>query len=196
MTKEAGERLARQERRLRLLLVHLTGPAVRARIEIDDLVQEVYLRALTAASLPPLDPGDETDRELWRFLTRLARNSVIDAARAIRAQKRAGRTARLDHGEWSLAGLRASQILAKTWGPATRVSAGEQEARLEERFRALTAEHQRVIGLRQVEGLSAREAARRMGRSEAAIHSLYRRALDAWRGAEVLEESPDESAPT
>jgi len=37
-----------------------------------------------------------------------------------------------------------------------------------------------VIGLRQFEGLSAAAAGRRMGRSEAAVHSLYRRALLAW----------------
>jgi DNA-directed RNA polymerase specialized sigma24 family protein len=48
-----GERLARLERRLRLLLVHLTGSSVQAHVEIDDLVQEVYLRALSSCSLPP-----------------------------------------------------------------------------------------------------------------------------------------------
>ena len=36
-----------------------------------------------------------------------------------------------------------------------------------------------MIGLRQFEGLSARATAQRMGRSETAVHSLYRRALAA-----------------
>jgi len=192
---ERGERLARQERRLRLLLLHLTGRALRARVEIDDLLQEVYLRALGASSLPQPDPDDPAETSLWRYLNRLARNTVIDAARAIRAAKRAGQTARLEHSDWSVAGPRASQILAATWGPATRVRASEIEQRLEQRFRSLPAEHQRVIGLRQIEGLSARAVAQRMGRSETAIHSLYRRALLAWQDDEIFRESRDESEP-
>lgn len=177
-----GERLSQHERRLRLLLLHLTGPALRARVEIDDLVQEVYVRILGLTSLPPLDGEGTGDTGLWRLLTRLARNTVIDAARAIRATKRSRKTTRLQHSEWSIAGLRASQILAETWGPETRALSNELEAHLESRFVALSAEHQRVIGLRQFEGLSALEAGKRMGRSETAIHSLYRRALSSWQG--------------
>jgi len=192
-TTEIGDRLGRLERRLRLLLVHLSGPALRARIEIDDLVQEVYLRALGARSLPAPEPSDPGDTALWRYLIRLARNTVIDAARAVRAAKRSGPTVRLAHSDWSAAGARASRILAATWGPATRVAAGELEEELERRFRSLPPEHRRVIGLRQFEGLSAREAARRMARSETAVHSLYRRALAAWQGELFSGESGDES---
>lgn len=192
MEDDLGTRLGRQERRLRLLLSYLVSPALRARIELDDLVQEVYVRALTADELPEL--GDEGDVELWRFLVRLARNATIDAARAMRAAKRDGRTARLGHGSWSVAGPRASQILSRTWGPATRARASELERALEDRFEALSPEHRRVIGLRQFEGLSARETAERMGRGEAAVHSLYRRALMAWDADEILRDSRGESA--
>ena len=192
--QRAGERLAKQERRLRLLLVHLAGSAVRARVEIDDLVQEVYLRALGSYALPPAPEDDEAgDPALWRFLARLARNAVIDAARAIRAARRDGRTTPLAHGDWSRSGPRASQLLAATWGPATRVAANELEQELEVRFRALDPEHRRVIGLRQFRGLSARETAERMGRSETAVHSLYRRALSAWQAEEIVQSSRDES---
>ena len=192
MDDDLGERLGRHERRLRLLLSHLASPALRARVELDDLVQEVYVRALTASELPA--EGAEGDAELWRFLVRLARNATIDAARAMRAAKRDGRTARLGHESWSALGPRASQILSRTWGPSTRVAASELERRLEERFEALSPEHRRVIGLRQFEGLSAREAAARMDRGEAAIHSLYRRALLAWEADEILRDSRGESA--
>ncbi|MFT4542707.1 MAG: RNA polymerase sigma factor (sigma-70 family) [Planctomycetota bacterium] len=188
-----GVRLSRQERRLRLLLFHLTGRALRARIEIDDLLQEVYVRAIKAKSLPLPSHDDPSETALWRYLSQLARHAVIDAARAIRTAKRAGQTSPLHHSDWSAAGLRASQILANTWGPATRVAANEMEERLVARYSSLATEHQRVIGLRQFEGLSAREAAKRMGRSETAVHSLYRRALLAWQGDEVIEDFSDES---
>lgn len=157
-------------------------------MDLDDLVQEVFVRALTAESLPA---GD--DAELWHFLIPVARHTVIDAARAMRAAKRDGQPQRLGHSSWSIAGPRASQLLARTWGPSTRVAASELERRLEERFQALSPEHRRVIGLRQFEGLSARETARRMGRGESAVHSLYRRALMAWEADGILEDSRDES---
>ncbi len=173
-----GERLAALEGRLRLLLSYLAGRAIRARVELDDLIQEVYVRALTAPS--GLPPHEENDPALWRFLIRIAKNSVVDAARSIRAAKRSGNTLPLAHSDWSSAGPRASQILATTAGPSTRAACAETSRHLRERFEALLPEHRRVIGLRQFEGLSAREAAARMGRSETAVHSLYRRAIAAW----------------
>ena len=177
---------------MRLLLSFLAGRAVRSRIELDDLVQEVYLRALTARSgLPPVE---ENESSLWRFLIRLARNSVIDAARSIRAAKRDGNTLPLAHSAWSRIGPRASQILSTTAGPVTRLTCAETSRALRERFEALTAEHRRVIGLRQFEGLSAREAAERMGRSETAVHSLYRRALAAWAPPDETPLDPDDVA--
>ncbi len=173
-----GARLAAQERALRLVLAHLAGTAVRRRIEIDDLLQEVYLRALSApGGLPPEEPGELA---LRRFLNRVARNTVIDAARAIRAAKRDGREERLVHSDWSRAGARASGIVARGIGPATEAVAAEGCAHILAAFERLSPEHRRVIGLRQLEGLSAREAAARMGRGETAVHSLFRRALAAW----------------
>ncbi len=173
-----GERLAAQERSLRLALAHLAGGAVRRRIEIDDLLQEVYLRALTApGGLPPREEGEGA---LRRFLQRLARNAVIDAARAIRAAKRDGREERLVHSDWSRGGPRASAVAAAEMGPATGAVDAEECAGILATFDRLSPEHRRVIGLRQFEGLSAREAAARMGRSETAVHSLFRRALAAW----------------
>jgi DNA-directed RNA polymerase specialized sigma24 family protein len=63
------------------------------------------------------------------------------------------------------------------------VALGEETARLVAAYERLAPDHRRVLGLRRFEGLDAREAGRRMGRSEAAVHSLYRRALLAWEEA-------------
>jgi len=190
--EDDGARLAAHERRLRLLLAHLSGRAVRARIELDDLVQEVWLRAIgLPGGLPPSEPGDA---RLWRLLRVLARRAVVDAARAIRAGKRSGSVVRLARSEWSTLGPRASGIVARGPGPATRAGELEEQGRLLAAFDRLSPEHRRVIGLRQMEGLSARETARRTGRSEAAVHSLYRRALAAW-SEEVSRSSRDEFPP-
>jgi len=179
--EDLGERLALLQGRLRLLLLHLTGRAVRNRVEIDDLVQEVYLRALAAESSLPAASPDET--ELYRYLKTIARHTVIDVVRAARAAKRDGRVEGLARSDWSRTGLGQSRIADPGPGPATRVAGGETAEQLAKAFDALSPEHRRVLGLRKFEGLSARVAAERMGRSEKAVHSLFRRALEAWEEA-------------
>jgi len=174
---DPGARLAAEERRLRLLAAHLAGAALRARVELDDLVQEVYLRALRdPRGLPPAAEGPGA---LWGLLARLAREVVIDAARAWRAARRDGRPERLERSDWSRAG--DGHPAAAAPGPRTVAGAREESARMLASYLALSAEHRRVLGLRQFEGLSAETAGARMGRSASAVHSLYRRALGAWQ---------------
>ena len=176
-----SERLAAQGRRLRLLVCHLMGAAIRTRVEPEDIVQEVYLRAVTApGGLPAQGPAGRDD-ELWGLLSRIARNTVIDVARAVRSRKRQGVVQRLARSDWTR--VAGDDPLARTAGPATKVAAAETQAALERAFEGLTADHRRVLGLRQFAGLSAAETGRRMGRSESAVHSLYRRALAAWEQA-------------
>ena len=179
---DTGSRLGAHTQRLALLLHHLAGRAVRTRVEVDDLVQEVYLRALQT-ELPPYDPERPHDPELYGLLKHLARNTVVDVARALRARKRDAREAPLVRSDWSHFGQRESRIGDVAPGPATRAAAREESDRVRHAFAGLAPDHQRVIGLRQFEGLTAAEAARRLGRSEVAVHSLYRRALEAWERA-------------
>lgn len=180
---ELGERLVAQGRWLRLLLMHLAGRGLRASIELEDLAQEVYVRAVAhAASAPPEEPADLA---LRRWLARLARTTVVDAVRALRARKRGGgaRPLRLARSDWSHSGLLESLVAGVQPGPATEAGQWEEQARLLAAYERLPADHRRVLGLRQFEGRSAAETARRMGRSEDAVNSLYRRALEAWGGA-------------
>ncbi len=143
-----------------------------------DLVQEVFLRALaTSSEVPSAEPGEAP---LRRWLDRLARNVVVDVARALRAAKRDGLEMPLARSDWSRAGIGESRNPFAGPGPSTRAQGAETERRLVESYRALDPDHRRVLGLRQFQGLSAAETGRRMGRSEAAVHSLYRRALQAW----------------
>ena len=187
---ELGERIVAQGRWLRLLLMHLAGRQVRARVELEDLSQEVYVRAIAHADqLPPEEPAD---LPLRRFLARLARSVVVDAVRAIRARKRTSgaREFRLSHSDWSRTGLLESLVAGTGPGPSTEAAQWEEQARLLAAFDRLTPEHRRVLGLRQFEGISAAETARRMGRSEDAVNSLYRRALEAWGRVLRREDDP------
>lgn len=175
---DLGERLAQQTHRLRLLVSHLAGRAILARVDLEDLVQEVFLRALSAADIPPAEPGDP---RLFRLLARIARNTVVDVARAIRSQKRDRSAAPLSRSDWSRVG--AGEQASAGPGPATLAASRETQRKMIQAYRRLSGDHRRVLGLRQFEGLSAAETALRMGRSETAVHSLYRRALTAWGDA-------------
>ena len=179
---EVGERIVAQGRWLRLLLMHLARKQVRASVELEDLVQEVYVRAISHESkLPPEEPKD---LPLRRFMAKLARGAVVDAVRAIRARKRGGgrATLRLSRSDWSHTGMLESLVAGVAPGPSTEAEQWDEQRKLLAAFEQLPADHRRVLGLRQFEGLSAAETGQRMGRSEDAVNSLYRRALEAWGG--------------
>lgn len=178
-SEDDGLRLARQGRRLELLYRHLASSGLRSRYEAEDAVQEVFLRALASRAGWPQPAGEPEDVAMRRYLSVLLRNVVIDLARRVRAARRDGRPLPLSRSSVS-AGVAASGLWSPGPGPATRAAEAEDEAALQRAYDALAPVQRRVIGLRQFEGLSAAQAAQRMGRSESAVHSLYRRALLAW----------------
>lgn len=168
---QPDDRLLDQVAWLRLLFAHMAGRGVRARVDIDDLVQEAVLRAFRVReTLPTEEDG------LRRYLMAIARNCVFDVLRAARRRTGPESQGRIDRREWT----QVEDPAAWTAGPATRVANLDRDQRLQAAFLELSSEHRRVLGLRQLEGRSADDTGRRMGRSATAIHSLYRRALAAW----------------
>ena len=163
---------------MRWVALHCAGRALLRRLDIDDLVQEAMLRAWQDREHWPAPESGELS--LGRWLAVLVRHATIDAARASRANKRSGREQRLELSDFSQSALGARDLPAQTAGPSTRAGVQETRTQLEQAFQRLSGEHRRVLSLRQFEGLSAALSARRMGKSEVAIHSLFRRALQAW----------------
>ena len=133
-----GERLAAQERRLLLLLAHLAGRAVRARVELDDLVQEVYLRALADPRGLPAPDGGSSEGPLWGVLSQHARHVVVDVARALRASKRQGKLEPLRRSDWSRCGIECRE---RGPGPHTAAATLESSRVLARCFLELSAEH-------------------------------------------------------
>ena len=165
--------------RLELLVSHLASPGLRRRIGVDDLSQDVLLRVLSSETAQSLRGGD-----LWRYAQAVARSTVIDAARNLRHAPRRAASLGPSVGDGSTPPLSAvSGRPERGPGPGTQAAGREEHARMLAAFDGLDPEHRRVIGLRRFEGLSAAETGARMGRSEAAVHSLFRRALAAWAEA-------------
>lgn len=193
--EEAARRLEAVAERARYFAVHSAGRALLQRLELEDLIQEALLRAWQSRDAwPPAEPGEAG---LLRWMATVVRRTAVDAARAARARRRDAQGApigRLDRSAFSRSG--AATPADPGPGPRTRVVAHEGRERLAAAFQRLSGEHRRVLALRQFAGLGAAETAQRLRRSEAAVHSLFRRALGAWRAAAGADfpEFRDESA--
>jgi RNA polymerase sigma-70 factor (ECF subfamily) len=165
--RAAFDRLAAGSRsRLAAFVSSRLGAELRSRHEVEDVVQETFLRAYQ--SLGRFEWQGEGS--FLRWLTSIAEFLIRDLARA------------------------AERSIAAPPGPAADV-AGEEPAperglRREERFdrferayHALSPEHQEVIRLARLEGLKMSEVAERMGRSQSAVRHLLLRALEKLRAA-------------
>lgn len=170
------ELLTRAAPRLRVYVEHRLGDALGRRVEVDDVLQETALRALGGlASAQFAGEGP-----FLAYLCQIARNVIADIARAARRRRRGDGAAplALARSDWSTSGVAAPAD--KSGGPLTKALRSEAREQLLTAWRRLSAEHRRVIVLRQFESLSAREAAQRMALSEQAVHALFRRALNRW----------------
>ena len=164
--------------RVRGLVRHLAGRQLCRRVELDDIVQEVLLRVLATEAD---DWRRFDDDRLWRYVRSAARHTVIDLVRAMRRARRESLADTPPAGDWSR--TQGFDPPAATRGVLTRVIGNEAHGAVDAAFARLSAEHRRVIGFRQFEGLSAEQTGHRMARSATAVHSLYRRALEAWANA-------------
>jgi RNA polymerase sigma-70 factor (ECF subfamily) len=180
---EAVERLLDRHREpLRRMVRLRLDPALAARLDASDVVQEVLLEAsrrLTDYLRHPTMPF-----HLW--LRHIARDHVIDAHRRHRrARKRSlDREQPLvpavlnDHSSVELAG----RLLDGEPTPASAAIREELRRRLDAAVAALGADDREVILLRHAEQLSNQEVAQVLGLSEAAASMRYLRALRRLRG--------------
>jgi RNA polymerase sigma-70 factor (ECF subfamily) len=129
----------------------------------EELTQEVFERAIRS-----LAQFEYTGAPYSAYLTRIARNLVHDRWRSENRRS----NARLEQVN--------AEVLNSPTPEEFAVSASEQEL-LRAALPGLSRSHRLVLYLRLIEGLSARETAKRMGRREDAIRQLQRRALESLR---------------
>lgn len=141
---------------------------VDSRSDAEDLAEQVFLRAWER--LPEYRVGSAPFRA---WLYRIAHNLVIDYYR-----KRPGPLPVSDQ----------QPSKDKRHDPEARYLAKERAARLASAVRQLSAVHQHVLLLRFVNGLSSKEAAEVLGRTDGAVRVLQHRALDALRKLIAADE--------
>lgn len=166
------------EHRLQLLsfIEKQLGPALRMKVEPDDIVQEVSLSAIRS----PQDfavPG----RDPLGLLFQMAEQRIVDAHRKfVGAKKRsADREVGLDAGgaDSQSAGF-AAMLIASITSPSQAFSRNQKEFQLQQAMQELPAEQRDALRLRYVEGLPTKEIAERLGKSDGAIRVLLSRTIN------------------
>jgi RNA polymerase sigma-70 factor (ECF subfamily) len=181
---EAVERLLTVHREpLRRLIDMRLDPALAARVDASDIVQDVLLEAhrrLSDYLRNPVMPF-----HLW--LRHIAKDHIIDAHRRHRQAQRRSLDreqplvpARLDdHSSFELAG----QLLDQEPTPASAAIRRELQRRLQAALTTLDEDDREVILMRHGEQLSNQEVAAALQLSEAAASMRYLRAVRRLRAA-------------
>lgn len=175
-----GQLVERFSERLRVLVRSRLGPGLRETVDPEDVVQETFYRALEGIERFEWRGEDS----FMRWLGSIAENVVRKAAR---------RAARTDEAREVL------EIPADTDSPGRRLRREERRERLERALGALPPDHREVLRLTRIEGLTTREVAVRMGRSQGAVKQLAFRALrrlrESFGDTESFHLPPGEPPP-
>jgi len=169
-------------RRLAVLVYYKMSPELRGAMEVEDVLQEVFLAAARdIQQFTYQSPGS-----LMAWLSRIANHVIVDAARYQNRGKR-----------------RAEELLrfrskSNPTGPEpvdsetpSRLFAREEALQiLLKKLDALPAEYREMIVLAKFEGLTTGEISERLGKSRESVALLLHRALKRFRELEATAGSP------
>jgi RNA polymerase sigma-70 factor (ECF subfamily) len=167
--------------RLRARAEARMDPAIKVRGGPDDVLQEVYLQVFR--QIDRFEDRGPASFLSWVYaildhklvdLQRAGRRDMRDVAREVPAAVRSDSSS-----YWNL----FDQVYADTGTPSRVARRQEALGALLACVSGLSESHRQVIQLRFLEGLALGEVAARLGKSEAAVVALTRRALDALRAS-------------
>ncbi|HEY1785694.1 MAG TPA: sigma-70 family RNA polymerase sigma factor [Pirellulales bacterium] len=164
------------------------GTALRCKVEVDDILQEVSVEAIR--SLPGVDFGD---REVFSWLCQIAERRIIDAHRHFFGAKKrdAGREVPLGNAGGGSQHAGIIHLLAASMTTATQaLSRGQKELHLLAALGKLSAEQREALRLRYVEGMPSKEIAARLGKTDGAIRVMLTRSLGQLQKLLDPEDAP------
>ena len=156
------------------------GKTWRALIDEDDVLQIVYLEAFL--HIDQLKARNVNSFVSW--LQRIAHNALLDTIRELEREKRPHPKRQLQPpvGQDSYVGL-LERLGGSSTTPSRHAARDEAAKILQHVLTLLPADYRTVVRLYDLDGQSAREVARIMGRSVGAVHMLRARAHERMRQA-------------
>lgn len=159
--------------RLAVLIRYKLGTPLRERVEVDDILQEVFL----TASRDIQKFSYRSSGSFMRWISSIVDHVIIDEVRSQTSQKRYAK---------EIVGFRSA---SNPGGPEPRdlqtpsqiLIQQESVDRLLARLDSLPADYRDVILMAKLEGLSSSEIAERLGRTREAVAVLLHRALQRLR---------------
>lgn len=156
---------------------------VESRSEVDDVLQEVWLRV--ARSLSRFEPQGEGSWAAW------LKTISVNAARShAERMHRGGRlvpaVAEGSSGHWSIPLL--DDLAADSSTPSRGLAAQELESELESAIAELPNEHRQAVQLRYLQGLSIQEGAGHMNCSPGQFRGYLQRGLKELRASPRLRK--------
>ena len=168
-------------RRLAVLVHYKMSDDLRSQLEVDDILQEVFLAA--AQGLERFNYQSPGSFMAW--LSRIADHAVVDAARYENRQKRRAEEMLSFKTESNPNGAEPMDLMTPS-----RVFAQRESAQaLLRKMDVLSPEYREVILLAKFEGLTMFEISKRLGKSRESVALLLHRALMRFREIELGPEN-------
>jgi len=183
-----AEYLSTNRKPLLTFIERQLGAALRRKIEVDDIFQELSVEAVR--SLPE---ADFEHRDPFGWLCQIAERRIIDAHRRyFGAQKRdAGREVPLGSPGGDSEHAAIIDLLVVSMTTATQaMSRNQREVRLLEAMATLPEEQREALRLRYVEGLPSKEIAERLGKTDGSVRVMLTRALGRLQQILGTESNP------
>jgi RNA polymerase sigma factor (sigma-70 family) len=169
-----GPVLERLRPRLVLWSTSRMSPGLRAKLEPEDVAQEILLTVHRSVS--SFRGADERSFLAWFF--RVAENRLRGLATYFAAAKR----------------QEAERVMRSRTSPSSAAARTEREAALIRALEGLSTSHRLVIRLRCIEGREFADVAEAMDRNPTAVRVLYCRALKALKAALAGSKSASRSS--
>lgn len=171
----------RYRRRIAVLVYYKMSEELRSRVEVDDIVQEVFLAASQGLNrFTYQSPGS-----LVAWLSRIAEHAIVDAARhESRAKRRPEQLLQLPSES-----NRIEPEPADFETPSRVFARQERVQILLQKLDALPAEYREIILLAKFEGLTTAEISERLGKSRQGVALALHRALKCFRALELSGEN-------
>lgn len=162
------------QRQLMAFISRRMGDALRSKVEVEDIFQDVSAEAVR--SLSPEFPGE---REPFSWLCHLAERRIVDAHRHhFAAQKRdAGKERALQSGGSGEGGGLVNMLVKSMTTPSAAFSRNMKEARLMDAINALKDDQRDAIRMKYIENKPSKEIATALGKSDAAIRVMLTRTM-------------------